>query len=125
MLFGVLFSGLFFANKVTKFFAVWSSRGEGDVRTYQVTGQLFFATAEAFHSAFDFREEALKGVVIDLHAAHFWDISAINALDRVALKSRHHGVTVNVVGMNDATATMVERTGTHDKPGASFTAGGH
>ena len=125
VLFGVILSGLFFAHKVTKFFAVRSSRSEHDVRTYQVIGQIFFATAEAFHAAFDFREEGLKGVVIDLQAAHFWDISAINALDRVVLKLRHHGITVDVVGMNEATATMVERIGTHDKPGATFAVGGH
>ncbi|MBA9066166.1 SulP family inorganic anion transporter [Methylobacterium fujisawaense] len=125
VLFGVVLSGLFFAHKVTKFFAVRSSRGEGDVRTYRITGQIFFATAEAFHAAFDFREEELKGVVIDLQAAHFWDISAITALDRVVLKLRHHGISVDVVGMNEATATMVERIGTHDKPGATFAVGGH
>jgi MFS superfamily sulfate permease-like transporter len=35
------------------------------VRTYKVTGQIFFATAETFHSVFDFREEdfdAIQGV---------------------------------------------------------------
>ncbi len=126
VLFGVVLSGLFFAHKVTKFFGVASSRDEARaVRTYKVTGQIFFATAEAFHAAFDFREEGLKGVVIDLQAAHFWDISAINALDRVVLKFRHHGITVDVVGMNEATATMVERIGIHDKPGATFAASGH
>lgn len=125
VLFGVVLSGLFFAHKVTRFFAVRSSHGKGDVRTYQVTGQIFFATAEAFHAAFGFREEALRAVVTDLQAAHFWDISAINALDRVVLKFRHHGIAVDVVGMNETTATMVERVGTHDKPGATFAVGGH
>jgi SulP family sulfate permease len=120
VLFGVVLSGLFFAHKVTIFFAVRSSRGEGDVRTYQVTGQIFLATAEAFHAAFDFREESLKGVVFDLQAAHSWDISAINALDRVVLKFRHHDVSVDVVGMNEATATMVERLSTRDKAGADL-----
>ena len=62
--------------------------------------------------------------MIDLSAAHFWDISAINALDRVVLKLRHHGITVDVVGMNEAMATMVERIGTHDEPGATFAVGG-
>jgi sulfate permease, SulP family len=126
VLFGVILSGLFFANKVTKFFGVASSRDEaGAVRTYRITGQIFFATAEAFHSAFDFREEDLRGVIIDLHAAHFWDITSINALDRVVLKFRHHDIPVEVIGMNEATATMVERLGTHDKAGAALGAPGH
>lgn len=126
VLFGVILSGLFFAHKVTKFFGVASSRDEARaVRTYKVIGQIFFATAEAFHSAFDFREEDLRGVVLDLTAAHFWDVTSVNALDRVVLKFRHQGIPVEVIGMNEATATMVERLGTHDKPGAALAAPGH
>ncbi|RVU13734.1 SulP family inorganic anion transporter [Methylobacterium oryzihabitans] len=122
VLFGVVLSGLFFAHKVTRFFSVASVR-DGDARTYRVSGQIFFATAEAFHAAFDFREADLSRVVVDLSAAHFWDISAINALDRVVLKFRHHGIAVEITGMNEASATMVERLATHDKPGAAFSAG--
>ncbi|MCJ2082376.1 SulP family inorganic anion transporter [Methylobacterium sp. J-090] len=122
VLFGVVLSGLFFAHKVTRFFAAGSER-TGTTRTYRVTGQIFFATAEAFHAAFDFREEDLDGLVIDLSAAHFWDITGINALDRVVLKFRRHGVPVAVVGMNPATASMVERLATHDKPGAALASG--
>ena len=126
VLFGVILSGLFFAHKVTKLFGVASRREEDTaVRTYTVTGQIFFATAEAFHTAFDFREEDLKGVVIDLSAAHFWDLTSVNALDRVVLKFRHHGISVELIGMNEATRTLVDRLGTHDKAGATFGAPGH
>ena len=126
VLFGVVLSGLFFAHKVTRFFGVASTRdAAGAKRTYRVTGQIFFATAEAFHAAFDFREADLTGIVIDLHAAHFWDVTSINALDRVVLKFRRHGIPVDVVGMNEATASMVERLGTHDKPGAALGPSGH
>ncbi|MFN3670406.1 MAG: SulP family inorganic anion transporter [Bosea sp. (in: a-proteobacteria)] len=124
VLFGVILSGLFFAHKVTRFFSVASARDDASaVRTYTVTGQIFFATAEAFHSAFDFREEDLKGVVIDLHASHFWDITSINALDRVVLKFRHHDIPVEIIGMNEATATLVEKLGVHDKPDAILSVG--
>lgn len=126
VLFGVLLSGLFFAHKVTRFFAVTSERDAATaVRTYRISGQIFFATAEAFHSAFDFREDDLKGVTIDLHASHFWDITSINALDRVVLKFRQHDIPVAIIGMNEATASMVERLATHDKPGATLQAGAH
>lgn len=126
VLFGVILSGLFFAHKVTRFFGVTSVRDEAKaVRTYTVTGQIFFATAEAFHSAFDFREEDLKGVVIDLHDSHFWDITSINALDRVVLKFRHHDISVEIIGMNEATANMVERVGTHHREGASLGSPAH
>lgn len=126
VLLGVILSGLFFAHKVTRYFSITSTRDMSSaVRTYNVTGQIFFATAEAFHAGFDFREEDLKGIVIDLHAAHFWDITSINALDRVVLKFRHHDISVEIIGMNEATATMVERLATHDKEGSELPGSAH
>ncbi|MGO4665315.1 SulP family inorganic anion transporter [Bosea sp. 2RAB26] len=122
VLFGVILSGLFFAHKVTRFFAVRSER-EGDTRVYRVTGQIFFATAEAFHAAFDFREEEVKQVVIDLGAAHFWDITAINALDRVVLKFRNRGIAIETIGVNQATAAMIERLAVHDKADGRLASG--
>ncbi|MHB1872965.1 MAG: SulP family inorganic anion transporter [Steroidobacteraceae bacterium] len=122
---GVILSGLFFAQKVSRFFNVTSVMDSTvAIRTYRVAGQIFFATAEAFHNAFDFREE-LEGVVIDVHSAHFWDITGINALDRVVLKFRHHGVSVEIIGMNEASQTLVDRLALHDKPGAALPAGAH
>ncbi|MDB5415743.1 MAG: SulP family inorganic anion transporter [Rubritepida sp.] len=123
VLVGVILSGLFFAQKVSRYFGV-ASELEGGIRTYRVTGQIFFATAEAFHAAFDFREE-LRGVVIDVEAAHFWDITGINALDRVVLKFRHHGIPVEIEGMNAASRTLVDRHALHDKQGAPLPAAGH
>jgi len=122
---GVILSGLFFAQKISRFFGVASTvDGTPGFRTYRVTGQIFFATAEAFHNAFDFREE-LTGIVIDLHAAHFWDITAINALDRVVLKFRHHAVAVEIIGMNEASQTLVDRLALHDKAEAALPVGSH
>jgi SulP family sulfate permease len=122
VLVGVILSGIFFARKVAKFFSVTSSR-EGGTRIYRVNGEIFFATAEAFHSAFDFREENLSRVVIDVHASHFWDITGINALDRVVLKFRHHDIPVEIVGLNEASATLVDKLGTHNKEGAKLAPG--
>jgi SulP family sulfate permease len=125
VLVGVILSGLFFAQKISRFFGVTSAVDDSaGVRIYRVTGQIFFATAEAFHNAFDFREE-LKAVTIDVHAAYFWDITGINALDRVVLKFRHYGVAVEIVGMNEASQTLVDRLALHDKLGAALPAGGH
>lgn len=125
VLVGVILSGLFFAQKVSRFFGVDSTLQEAEgVRTYRVTGQIFFATAEAFHNAFDFRE-APRRVVIDVRDAHFWDLTGVNALDRVVLKFRHHGVPVEIVSMNAASRSLVERLGRHDKPGAALAGGGH
>ncbi|HAN28472.1 MAG TPA: sodium-independent anion transporter, partial [Haliea salexigens] len=81
-------------------------------------GQVFFATADGFTAAFDFKE-ALERVTIDVSGAHFWDITAVSALDKVVIKFRREGAVVEVIGMNAASATIVDRFGVHDKPDAS------
>lgn len=113
---GVLLASLFFANKVARFMLVKSdSERRGEVRTYQVRGQVFFASAEQFFASFDFKEVVEK-VVIDLTHAHFWDITAVTALDKVVIKFRREGTDVELIGLNEASATIVDRFGVHDKP---------
>jgi sulfate permease, SulP family len=122
---GVLLSALFFARKVGRVLHVGSVAEDGGrARAYTVTGQVFFASAESFVAAFDFRE-VLQRVRIDVSAAHFWDLSAVGALDKVVLKFRREGTEVEVVGLNAASATLVDRLGVHDKPDAERLMGGH
>ncbi|MEE7477461.1 SulP family inorganic anion transporter [Methylobacterium hispanicum] len=117
VLVGVLLSGVFFASKVSRLSRVTSDlSADGRVRTYRVTGQIFFASAGGFGDAIDVLEP-VEGIVIDVHAAHFWDISAVGALDRAVTKARRQGRQVTVIGLNAASATLVERFGTHDKEG--------
>lgn len=115
---GVLLSGIFFAHKVGRVLRVdRSSEAEGRVRNYDVVGQVFFASSETFIAAFDFKE-AVEKVRIDVSRAHFWDITAISALDKVVLKFKREGTEVEVIGLNEASATLVDRFAIHDKPGA-------
>ncbi len=118
VLVGVLLSGIFFAWKIAQLFAVRSELSEdGRERRYIVEGQLFFASSEDFMKAFDFRE-ALEKVVIDVSRAHIWDISSVAALDMAVLKFRRDGSEVEIIGMNEASHTIVDKLGEHDKPGA-------
>lgn len=115
---GVLLSALGFARKVSQILEVTTSlEDEGATRRYTVTGQVFFASSEQFLKAFDFRE-VIERVRIDVTGAHFWDLSAVGALDRVILKFRREGVEVEIVGINEASRTIVDRLGVHDKPDA-------
>jgi SulP family sulfate permease len=119
VLVGVLLSGVFFAGKVSRLSRVTSELSPGGrTRTYRVTGQVFFASAGTFSDAIDVLEP-VERIVIDVTGAHFWDISAVGALDRVVFKARRHGRAVEVVGLNQASAMMVERFGMHDKEAAS------
>ena len=108
---GVLLSGIFFAWKMARVFRV-SSRLEdgGQHRRYQIEGQLFFASVEPFNEAFDFRE-ALQKVTIDVSRAHIWDLSAVHALDMIQLKFKREGAAVEVVGLNEASKTIVLKLG--------------
>jgi sulfate permease, SulP family len=122
---GVLLSALFFAGKVSQLLDITSQRVEGSgVRTYHVRGQLFFVSASTFADAFDFRE-VVEQVRIDVSHAHFWDLSAVTALDKVVLKFRREGTAVELIGMNEASRTLVDRLALHDKPGAMDQLGSH
>lgn len=141
---GVLLSAIFFARKVAQILRVTSdlemlpapapepvavesgetaSDSEAEpaplqaCRIYTVTGQLFFASADAFVREFDFKEVLAK-VRIDVTHAHFWDLTAVACLDKVVLKFRREGTEVELIGLNEASATIVDRLGIHDKPDA-------
>jgi len=78
---------------------------------------MFYASVEDFMNGFDFKE-ALERVIIDVSDAHIWDISSVQALDMAVLKFRRDGAEVEIVGMNAASETIVDRLAIHDKPGA-------
>lgn len=125
VLVGVLLSGFFFAHKVGRVMHVGSSSAdEGRARHYQVTGQVFFASADRFIASFDFKE-VIETVRIDVSRAHFWDITAVSALDKVIMKFRRDGTEVEVLGLNEASATMIDRFAVHDKPDAVERLMGH
>lgn len=122
---GVMLSGVFFAYKVSRYLSISSELSEdGECRTYTVNGQLFFVSASNFGESFDFKEVISK-VVIDVSRSHFWDLTAVNALDNVVLKFRRDGTDVEIVGLNDASKTLILEVGKHDKPNALEEMGGH
>ncbi|RYD34157.1 MAG: SulP family inorganic anion transporter [Verrucomicrobiaceae bacterium] len=133
---GVLLSALFFARKVAQVLRVRSVPGTGanstggdddsgigddsaavQSRTYHVQGQVFFASTPAFLTGFDLTER-LRRVVIDVTHAHFWDLTAVHTLDKVVLAFRKNGAEVTVLGLNEASATLVDKLGVHNKPDA-------
>ena len=115
---GVLLSGIFFAWKVAQIFRVTSTLSQdGRHRNYRIEGQVFFASAEDFLDAFDFTEP-LDAVTIDVGRAHIWDLTGVNAIDKAVLKFRKAGVGVEVVGLNEASATIMDKLAMHDRPDA-------
>lgn len=117
---GVLLTALSFARRASAMLRVDDESTADGTRTYVVRGQVLFASAIQFANSFDYLH-APKQVVIDLTHAHFWDTSAVAALDRVVLKFRKHGAEVTVIGMNEASEWLIDRLGVHQdgRSGAS------
>ena len=115
---GVLLAAMFFANKVGNIMVISSTEVKaGKEREYQVIGQVFFASSQRFMAAFDFKE-SLHKVTINLSRAHFWDVTAVQSLDRVVIKFRREGTEVELVGLSEASATVVDRYAMHNNPKA-------
>lgn len=113
---GVLLASLFFANKISHFMYAESELDEiKGIRTYTFHGQIFFNSSDRFLQNFNFKE-AVSKVVIDLSRAHFWDITAVHSLDMAVIKLRREGAIVDIIGLNQASETIVDRFGVHDKP---------
>ena len=113
---GVLLASLFFANKISHFmYCEPFYDEESDTKTYKIIGQVFFNSSDKFYDLFDYKER-ITNVIIDVTRAHFWDISAVFALDKAVLKLRKEGKTVSIIGQNEASATIIDRFGIHDKP---------
>ena len=113
---GILIGSLFMAQRLSQFLLVESDYDEAsDTRTYQIIGQVFFNSSDKFIGFFDFKE-AVDKIVIDVHRAHFWDITGVAALDKVVIKLRREGADVSIIGLNEASETLLDKFAVHDKP---------
>ena len=119
---GVLLTALSFTRRVSALQTVEDHLREDGARVYIAHGQVFFASAVQFANSFDYLHAPTK-VVIDVRDAHFWDTSAVTALDRVVLKFRRHGAEVEVIGLNEASEFLVDKLGVHRDEGAELVSG--
>ncbi len=75
------------------------------VRTavYRVTGELFFASSNDLYTQFEYADDPAQ-VVIDLTDSHVWDASTVASLDAIITKYERKGKTVEIVGLDEASA---------------------
>ena len=119
---GVVLSGVFFTHKVMTMFEVVRER-EGDTAIYRAKGQIFYASVERFEAALgpeSLMPDPADHVIIDVRKAHFWDISAIGALDKVVERMRRNGRSVQVRGLNRASADLFDKYALTDKTGVEI-----
>ena len=106
---GVLLSGIFFASKAATLLHVQVAHDAAtDTRTYTVSGQIFFASADAFADGIDLHDSAAT-VRIDLGAAHLWDVTAVGTLEGIVATLRRRGRIVDLIGLNAASASLIDR----------------
>jgi SulP family sulfate permease len=101
---GILLSAIFFVSKISRVRV--SSRVEGNIRLYEVRGELFFASVTELITMFDYKEDIQK-VEINLSRSHIWDDSAVAAVDRVVSKFESNGINIEVTGLNEDSTELV------------------
>ena len=105
---GVLLSALFLINKLEKSVHVETYLKDEYSRCYVISGQIFFSSTEKFYQFFDFKEE-LEHVELDLTHAHIWDVTSVNMLNNVIQKFKAQNIDVTVIGLNEASSTLIDR----------------
>ncbi len=109
---GVLVAMTLFARRVAHLTEVQrevvEDREGVSTAVYRVTGQLFFASSNDLYTQFDYAEDPDQ-VVIDLTDSHVWDASTVASLDAITTKYERKGKTVEIVGLNPASAERHER----------------
>ena len=109
---GVLVAMTLFARRVAHLTEthreVVEGRDGNPTALYRVTGELFFASSNDLYTQFEYGDDP-DTVVIDLTASHIWDASTVASLDAITTKYERKGKTVEIIGLNDASAQRHDR----------------
>ncbi|MDF2946420.1 MAG: sulfate transporter [Bacillales bacterium] len=111
---GILLSAIFFASQMAKIKVKHKLKNEKHV--YSVEGILFFASTTDFLGAFDYKLNT-EEVEINFANTFVKDESGVNAIDRVVIKYHQNGIKVNLVGLNENCAHLIEKVAVFNKPG--------
>ncbi|MGK7923995.1 MAG: STAS domain-containing protein, partial [Spirulina sp.] len=115
---GIALSTVFFSRKIAKVVFVDRLLSEDGLhRIYSIGGQIFFVAIDDLLEQFDFHEEREK-ITLDFTHAHIWDQSAVGAIDQIVLKFRRTGADVELVGLNEASAALLDKLAIHNDPKA-------
>lgn len=103
---GTLTGLVIFARRVAHLVEVSAALDpDGTEVVYAVTGELFFASSNDLVHQFNYSGDP-DSVVIDLTDAHIWDASTVAALDAVTTRYESYGKTVEIIGLDQHSATM-------------------
>ena len=106
---GVVTATVLFARRVAHLVTMTREvADDGEHVTYEVHGELFFASSNDLVYQFQYADDP-HWVVIDLSGAHLWDASTVAALDAIIYKYEQRGQTVDVLGLNKYSSDLRAR----------------
>lgn len=110
---GTLLGAIFFAKRISDIKV--KQQVTGDQITYFIKGQIFFASTDGLSRQIDLHTEN-KQITLDFAAAHVWDESAVNTLDKLVMKLHDKGNHVTIANLNEASLTLSKQLATemHD-----------
>lgn len=106
---GVILSALIFGWRIARIQAKAVAEADGS-KVYKVRGQMFFGTMSHFADLFQPAHDPDR-IIIDFSASHVWDQSAVTAISKVVNKYQQLGKTVELIGLNDESRSMVDKVG--------------
>ncbi|MGW0022970.1 SulP family inorganic anion transporter [Rhodococcus sp. CX] len=104
---GVLTAMVAFARRVAHMTRIHTADADG-VRTYRVSGELFWASSNDLVYQFDYANDPDR-IVIDLTDAEVWDASTVATFDSVLHKYAERGKSAEIVGLDGASLRRLEQ----------------
>lgn len=100
---GVMLSALFFVIKISSVKVI--EKGT----TYQIEGQLFFASTESFVDYFKNQQLAATAITIDFTNSKIWDESAVVAIMKVEELLKQQQIDVHYEGLDASSQKILEQ----------------
>lgn len=100
---GVILSALFFVIKISSVKVI--EKGT----TYQIEGQLFFASTESFVDYFKNQQLAATAITIDFTNSKIWDESAVVAIMKVEELLKQQQIEVHYEGLDASSQKILEQ----------------
>lgn len=98
---GVILSAIFFVVKIS------TVKISQENHTYNINGQLFFASTDTFINYFKKADIQKSNIQIDFSNSRIWDDSAVGALFKVKDLLQEKGIEVEIIGLDASSQKLI------------------
>ena len=106
---GVVISTLIFGWRIASI-KITDGKNEAGIKTYTVSGQMFFGTMSHFVDTFDVNNDP-NTIIIDFKHSHIWDHSAVTGIAKVIDKYKSQNKEVKIIGLNTESQHLIKKIG--------------